>query len=183
MARRITRKQLKQDEFVSVVDSLLQWFSGRWKPIAIAVALVAVALGAFVLVSWWSTGRAVEATVSLEEAITTLEGEPAEEGETEEVEGDPEAAAEQFREVIDTYSRTAQADEARLYLARILLDKGETDEARDLLVKVVERRRGDAIGQVAAYDLFQLRIAAGQTDEVARELEAGLWDRYQDRVR
>ena len=86
--------------------------------------------------------------------------------------GDPDAAEVVFLQVIDDYGKTDQADMARLYLARISLDRGQTDEARDLFVGLAERHRDDVIGRLATIDLIHLRIAAGQATEVAAELEA-----------
>jgi len=169
MGTRITRKQLKQNEFVSVMDSMVQWFTEHWKPIAAAACLLVVAFGVWSLAMWWSSNRSVEATEQLNAAIKTYEGDANDSAVTPK--GDPAAAEEQLRSVIADHGRTAQADEARLYLARILLQKGETEEARDLLVKITDRHRDDALGRVAMLDLIHLRIASGQAAEVATELE------------
>ncbi|HSL19144.1 MAG TPA: tetratricopeptide repeat protein [Methylomirabilota bacterium] len=171
MARRITRKQLKQsDEFVSTVDSMVQWTSENWRAIALAIAGVCVVAAGWWLVGAWSASRAADASYALSQAIETYEGtditgqlEPA---------GDPAAAEAQLLEVIDRFGRTDQADMARLYLARIHFDRGDTEAARDLLVGLAERHRDDAIGRLATLDLVHLRIAAGQATEVALELEA-----------
>lgn len=171
MARRITRKQLKQsDEFVSTVDSMVQWMSDNWRPVAAAIVGVCVVAIGWWLVGKWSASRGADASYALSQAIETYEGtditgqlEPA---------GDPAAAEAQLLEVIDRYGRTDQADMARLYLARIHFDRGDTEAARDLLVGLAERHRDDAIGRLATLDLVHLRIAAGQATEVALELEA-----------
>lgn len=171
MARRITRKQLKQsDEFVSTVDSMVQWTSENWRAIALAIAGVCVVAAGWWLVGTWSASRGADASYALSQAIETYEGtditgqlEPA---------GDPAAAEAQLLEVIDRFGRTDQADMARLYLARIHFDRGDTEAARDLLVGLAERHRDDAIGRLATLDLVHLRIAAGQATEVALELEA-----------
>ena len=65
----------------------------------------------------------------------------------------------------------SQADMARLYLARIALGRGQTDDARPALVDLSRRHPDDVIGQLASFDLIKLRIALGEGAEVAAELE------------
>lgn len=171
MARRITRKQLKQsDEFVSTMDTVLLWLNENWRPIAGALAAVAVVVAGWWLFGLWQDSKAEDASYALQHAIKTYEGEDSM-GQLEPA-GDPDAAEAQFLEVIDYHGNTSQADMARVYLARIHFDRGEIDEARDLLIGLTDRHRDDAIGRLATLDLIHLRIAAGQAAEVAVELEA-----------
>ena len=171
MTRRITRKQLKQsDEFVSTVDTVIQWIVDNWRPIVAGLGAVCVVAVAWWLIGMWSESRADDAALALHRAVTTFEGDdsvgqmvPA---------GDADAAEAELQQVIDDYGSSDQADMARLYLARIHFDRGETDAARDLLVGLAERRTDDPIGRVATLDLIHLRIASGQATEVAAELEA-----------
>ncbi len=81
-------------------------------------------------------------------------------------------AEEGFREVVEQYGRTAQGDVSRLYLARIALSRGETDDARAMLVRLADRHEDDALGRLVTLDLVRLRVASGQGTEVAAELEA-----------
>ena len=118
----------------------------------------------------WQDSRNEDASYALNHAVTVYEGEhnlgqliPT---------GDPAAAEVEFLQVIEHYGKNNQADMARVYLARIYFDRNETDAARDLLVGLAERHRGDTIGRIATLDLIHLRIAAGQATEVAAELEA-----------
>ena len=65
---------------------------------------------------------------------------------------------------------------ARLYLARIALGRGQTDEARPVLVDLSRRNPDNVIGRLASYDLIKLRIASGEGEEVAAELETTVSD-------
>jgi predicted negative regulator of RcsB-dependent stress response len=170
MPRRITRKQLKQsDEFVSTVDSMMHWLSDNWRPIASGLGgVVAVALVWWIF-GIWSHSRSQEASLALYNAIKTFEGSSS--SEAIEPAGDSAAAKVELLEVIDRFDNTDQADMARVYLARIQFDRGEYDEARNMLVGLAERHRSDVIGRVATIDLVHLRIASGQATEVAAELE------------
>jgi len=170
MARRITRKQLKQsDEFVSTMDTAINWLSVNWKPIIAGFVGICVAGLLWWVFGLWQHSQSEDAALALHHAVITYEGEDAL-GQLEPT-GDPDAAKAEFLEVIEHYGKTDQADMARLYLARIHFDRDETDEARDLLVGLAERHRDDAIGRLASLDLIHLRIAAGQATEVAAELE------------
>jgi len=171
MARRITRKHLKQsDEFVSTMDTVLLWLNDNWKPIAGAFAGIVAVVCIWWLFGQWKDSQAEDASYALQHAIKTYEGEDST-GQLEPT-GDPEAAEAELLQVIEYHGKTSQADMARVYLARIHFDRGETDEARDLLIGLTERHRDDAIGRIATLDLIHLRIAAGQAADVAVELEA-----------
>ena len=170
MGRRITRKQLKGDEFVSAVDVGINWLSGNWKPLVGAVGALVVVAGL-----WWagnviSGARTEKASYLLHQALATYEGSAGEAG--QQPVGDPAAAEPQFLEVVDRFGGTDQAEIARLYLTRIQLSRGEDDSARQTLLQLVERNRENALGQLAMFDLVRLRIASGQAAEVAKDLEA-----------
>lgn len=164
MGRRITRKQLKQDEFISTADTLVSWVVDNWRPFVFGLAALCVVIMLWWVGSRWTSSRAESASYLLHQAAPAVD--EALSG------GDPTAAEEQLGEVIDRYGRTEQADMARIYLARLALAKDDRDRALSLLREVAERRGSDAIGSVATLDLVQLRISAGEGAEVAPQLEA-----------
>jgi predicted negative regulator of RcsB-dependent stress response len=164
MGRRITRKQLKQDEFISTADTVVHWVIANWRPFAVGLAALC-----FVIVAWWAgtrwTGsRAEHASFLLHQATAAVDA--VKQG------GDAAAAEAKLQEVVDRYGRTEQADVARVLQARLRIDTNNIEGARSLLVEVSERRGGDAIGRVATLDLVRLQIATGQAPEVAPQLEA-----------
>ena len=171
MGRRITRKQLKkEDEFVSTMDTIIRWVYENWRPVVAGIAAVCM----FALLWWaamvWMGSRAKEASILLRHAVATYEGEP--DPTTGVPTGDVEAAEAELRQVVDHYGRSDQADMARLFLARIALGRGQTEEARTALVELAQRRGDDVVGRLANLDLINLRIASGQGAEVAGDLEA-----------
>jgi predicted negative regulator of RcsB-dependent stress response len=171
MGRRITRKQLKKDdEFVSAAEMIFRWIAHNAKPLAIGIAAVCVITLLWWAVTGWLGGRTDDASLLLHHATTTYEGDAAP-GSFAPA-GDIEAAEAEFQQVIDKYGRSEQADMARLYLARIALSRGQSDEARTILVGLAERHGDDVIGRLANLDLINLRIASGQSSEVVAELEA-----------
>ncbi len=162
--RRLTRKKLKQDEFVSIVDQMIQWFSENWKPIVAAVGALVVVFLLWWGLSSWSQNRSAKASQVL--AATTEKMEKAKTPE------DRKAVEDELRKVIDRYGRTPQADEAHILLARMLIEDGSTDEARRMLSAVSERSKDTAMVRVATLNLLHLRVTSGQGAEVAQELQA-----------
>jgi predicted negative regulator of RcsB-dependent stress response len=171
MGRRITRKQLKKDdEFVSAAEMIFRWIANNARPLAMGIGAVCVITLLWWAVTGWLSSRADDASLLLHHATTTYEGDAA--AGSVAPAGDIEAAEAEFQQVIDSYGRSEQADMARLYLARIALSRGQTDDARSILVDLAERHGDDVVGRLANLDLINLRIASGQGSEVATELEA-----------
>ena len=167
MGRRITRKQLKQDEFVSTVDTVIHWMSGNWRPMVAGLGAVCVATLLWWFGTTWSASRADQASFLLYQAVRSYSDQLV----GAEEEADIGVAEAKLGEVIDRFGRSNQADVARVYQARIHIERGELEEARNLLVEVVDRHPSDALGRVATLDLVHLRVASGQGAEVAAELE------------
>ncbi len=169
MGRRLTRKQLKQDEFVTLFDHIAQWATDNWRPVLAAVGAACVVGFIWWGVTAYSGSRADKAADLLRGAVTTYMG-----GATDPAKpaGDVAKAQQELQTVVDRYGSSPQADVARLYLARILINKGDTDGARDLLVKVASRKNDSPLVRVATLDLVHLRVATGQAAEVVTELTA-----------
>ena len=174
MTARITRKQLKGDEFVSTIDTLIHWLMDNWRPVVAVLGAVVVVTMIWWAASLWTGGRADRASYLLQQAVASYEEAAGKGGDA-----DTKPAETKLQEVVDRYGRTDQADVARLYLARIELSRGQVDAARDALVRLSQKRGDDLIGRLATFDLISLRIASGQGAEVAGELEAMVQGRSQ----
>lgn len=171
MGRRITRKQLKQDdEFVSAAEWIFRWVADNRRALTAAIGAVLTAAVVWWGVNAWMGTRTDDASLLLYHAVQTFEGDAVSGSLVPG--GDVDAAETEFLQVIDSYGRSDQADIARLYLARIALSRGETDEARSTFVELSQKHGDDVIGRLASLDLIDLRIASGQAAEVAGELEA-----------
>lgn len=171
MGRRITRKQLKKDdEFVSAAEVIFRWIADNAKALIVGIGTVVIIALLWWAASGWMSSRTDDASLLLHHATRTYEGEPM--AGSMAPAGDLETAETEFQQVIDSYGRTDQADMARLYLARIALSRGQTDEARAALVELARKHGDDVIGRLANLDLINLRIASGQGAEVAADLEA-----------
>ncbi len=167
--RRLTRKKLKQNEFVTVADQIIDWVVDNWRPVV--GGLVALCLG-FVLwwgISSWRTSREMKASVALNEAVQLFKAD-----ETSGKPADVKTAEKKLEDVVQQYGGTAEGDAARLYLARIAFQKGDAARAKSLLKRVAAKHRGDALGRLATLDLIQMRVASGEAAEVAKDLEGML---------
>lgn len=171
MGRRITRKQLKQDdEFVSAGELVFRWIVENLRPLLAGIAAVCLLALAWWAASAWLGTRTDEASLLLSRAVAEFEGEEA--AVSGIPSGDVAAAEAAFSEIVDRFGRSEQADMARLYLARIALQRGEVDAARATFVELAGRHPDNLIGRLATLDLIDLRLASGQGAEVAAELEA-----------
>ncbi len=171
MGRRITRKQLKQDdEFVSAAEWIFRWVADNRRQLLAAIGAVFAAAIVWWGVNAWMGTRTDDASLLLYHAVQTFEGDAA--AGSLVPGGDVDAAQIEFQQVVESYGRSDQADMAKLYLARIALSRGQTDEARSVFVDLSQKHGNDVIGRLATLDLIDLRIASGQVEEVAGELEA-----------
>lgn len=177
MARRLTRKQIKKDEFVTVVDRLIHWAGENWRQALIGLG-AALAIG---LIYWGVTtflaSRTDSAGLALANALTQYSAPVGEKGvaATTKFANDAErlAAAEKaFQQVASHYWLTPQARVAKLYLARIAAERGERDRALQLLGDLASKRSSDPVVRLAMLDLIRMRLAKGETAELVPQLEA-----------
>jgi len=170
MGRRITRKQLKQDdEFVSAAEWIFRWIADNRRQLMAGIGAVFAAAIVWWGASAWLGSRTDDASLLLYHAVQTFEGDAA--AGSLVPGGDVDAAEIEFQQVVESYGRSDQADMAKLYLARIALSRGQADEARSVFVDLSQKHGNDVIGRLATLDLIDLRIASGQVEEVAGELE------------
>jgi len=174
----LTRKQIKNDQFVTLVDRWAHWMGQNWKQAAIglggalAVALVYWAASAFV------GGRSAAAATALSTAVETYSAPVGSDApadarikfgtDTERL----DAAEKALKAVASKYWLTSQARYAKLYLAHIAADRGDTAAAIRLLGELASRRSDNPIVRVATLDLIRLRIAKGEGQQLIGDLEA-----------
>lgn len=178
MARRLTRKQIKKDEFVTVIDRATHWLGQNWRQAAMGLG-GAVLVG---LVYWGVTAflasRATSAGEALGRALETYNAPvgaaaPADAKITFATEAERTNAAEQgFKQLASRYRLTPQARMARLYLARIAADRGDLAGARKQLESLARKRSGEPVVRMAMLDLVRLRVASGEGEQVVADLEA-----------
>jgi tetratricopeptide (TPR) repeat protein len=177
VGRRLTRKQIKQDQFVSLVDRTFHWLGQNWRQAAIGLGtVVAIAL------VWWGVtavfaGRKDAAAQAMAKALD-IYGAPvgiaAPADAKVKFATDTERLAEAekaFQAVKSRYWLTPQASMADLFLARIAADRGDQAKAIKLLGEITSRRKNDPVVRLAMLDLVKLRLAKGEGVQLVPELE------------
>jgi tetratricopeptide (TPR) repeat protein len=178
VGRRLTRKQIKQDEFISFVDRTFHWLGQNWRQAAVglggvlALALIWWALSAFMGSRNEASGKAIAGAIAEYQApvggAAPGGGKPWYATDTERL-----AAAEKaFQAVSSHYWLTPQARVAAVFLARIASDRGDQALAIRKLSELTSRRSDDPIVRLAMLDLVRLRIAKGEGTQLVGELEA-----------
>lgn len=176
--RRLTRKQIKEDEFIGLVDRGVHWLGENWRQAAYGLGgAIVVALAVWGARSFLAS-RGEAAGVALSKAIATYSAPvgaaaPADAKLKFATEAERRAAAEKaFSEVRSKYSLTAEARVARLYLARIAMDRNDKDAAIRELAELASKRSADPVVRMAMLNLVRLRIEKGEGPQVVPDLEA-----------
>jgi hypothetical protein len=178
VGRRLTRKQIKNDQFVSLVDRWAHWIGQNWRQAAIGLG------GALVvaLVYWAGAaiiaGRSTAAATALAKAIEIYNAPvgaaaPADAKmkfgtETERL----DAAEKALKAVSSRYWLTSQARYAKLYLAHVAVDRGDSAAGIRLLGELASKRSDNPVVRLATLDLVRLRIAKGEGQQLVGDLEA-----------
>jgi tetratricopeptide (TPR) repeat protein len=169
---------MKKDQFVSLVDRGAHWMGQNWRQAAMglggAIAVAVVYWGVAALIA----GRSDAAAAALSRALDTYgapvgNAAPADAKikfatDTERL----DAADTAFKAVSSKYWLTAQARYAKLYVARIAADRGDSETAVRLLGEIASKRSSNAIVRLATLDLFRLRVAKGEGQQLVADLEA-----------
>lgn len=178
MGSRLKRKEIKRDQFITLMDRAFAWMGQNWKTASIVIGC-AVALGlAYWGITMLAASRGGAAARALSEAVAMLAapvGGSAQGGEGPRFSTNVErldAAEKAFRRVASRYRFTAPARTARLYLARIAEERGDVDGAIRLLSELSDRRSDNPVVGLATLDLLRLRLAKGEGKQLVRELEA-----------
>jgi hypothetical protein len=177
VGRRLTRKQIKRDQFVSLVDRVFHWLGQNWRQAATGLGGVLA-----VTLVWWGVtavlgSRSDAAARAIAQALETYAapvGSAASADATVKFATDSErlaAADKAFQAVKSRYWLTPQARVAELFLARISVDRGDQAQAIKLLGDITSRRTGDPVVRLAMLDLIRLRLANGEGKQLVAELE------------
>ena len=177
MARKVTRHDMKHDEFVSTVGRITIWAEENLMTLVWAAMglLVTVALGYGV---WaWREHRQIQGETALsavEQAFTADVGEVAVGGaETFPSEREKyQAVVERADEVIREHGSTAAGERARYYRGLALFESGQLVEAREALEAFVARDPDHFLAPLA-------RRKIAETYEQEGDLEAAC-ERYRD---
>ncbi|HPW55773.1 MAG: tetratricopeptide repeat protein [Thermoanaerobaculaceae bacterium] len=176
--RRLTRKQIKQDELIGLVDQGMNWLSQNSRQALLGL------IGAIVVVMLvWGTraildSRGEAAGEALSKAIAIYAAPVGSAAPTDAklkfaTATERLAAAETaFSGVRSKYSWRAESRLARLYLARIAMDRNDKEQAIRELSELVRKSSADPVVRMAMLNLVRLRVEKGEGAQLAPDLEA-----------
>jgi predicted Zn-dependent protease len=178
VGRRLTRKQMKKDQFVTFFDRGIHWLNKNWRQAVIALGVVLV-----MAIGWWGVtaflgSRTKAAAHAMSQALEIFQapvGSAAPADATMKFATDAErlAAAEKaFQSVRSRFKFTPQARVAELFLAHVAVDRGDLTKAINLLTELTARRSDNPLVRLAMLDLIRLRIDRGEGIQMVGELEA-----------
>lgn len=178
MNQRLTRKEIKRNEFVEAIERSASFVERNARALVVGAVAVAVAVIAAFGVWSWMKSRGGEANEALTEALEVYRPEdPAAAGDdpalaTEEARR--ARAAEKFEAVRDDYGFTDAADVAAVYLGRIAAEGGDLERARDLWEDFVDEHGDTLLGREIRLNLIALTREQGRAEAAAADLEAML---------
>jgi len=185
MNQRLSRKEMKQDEFVATLGRGVDYASHHTRQILLAVvgvtALAALLLGG----RMWLQNREMKAQAKLADALRVLEAplDPAAprpddaEARSFADEAARRASARQALQAVRAdHGSSRAADVAGLYLASLALEEGNPDEARQLWQEYLNDHPRDVLSAGARVSLLHLDRQQGKLDAVATELRQMLDD-------
>lgn len=177
MGRRLTRKQIKQDEFITLFDKIVHWLTDNWRQTTIilgsAIGLMLLIWGVSALLS----SRSNAAGLVLAQAIDTYTAPVGPDAPKEakiKFGTDTERLSEAeklFQKVKSSYYLTPEAKLASVFLATIAADRGDRDGAIRTLTAIASKRSADPVVRLATLALIRLRLAKGEAGQLVSELE------------
>ncbi|MCU0293197.1 MAG: tetratricopeptide repeat protein [Thermoanaerobaculaceae bacterium] len=178
MGRRLTRKQIKQDEFITFVDRAVHWLGSNWRQAAVGlggalvVAMVVWGVRSFVASRGGAAGEALGKAIATYVAPVGSAA-PADAKIKFATDTERLAAAEKaFGDVKSKYSLTSESRMARLYLARIAMDRNDKEKAIRELSELASKHSDEPVVRLAMLNLVRLRVAKGEGSQLVKDLEA-----------
>jgi len=190
MSDRLTRKDIKHDikhdKFVEDVGSAYGYLANHRSRVLGFAALAVVVAALLVGYSLYRGGQHKKAGEKLAEGIAVMETPVAMTSQTDpakpaakqfKTEAEKHSKAEPlFKEVVENYSGANAADVANLYLARIAAARGDLAQARPKLEAFVKEHNDHVLASSAKFSLYEMRLAIGEHQQVAADLEKELSD-------
>ena len=157
------------------IERLRAWWSenGIW-------LVLAVVLGVAALLGWrhWNSLKAEEgiaASVLYEEMLAAVE----QAQQSALSEGQAAIAEARANSLIESYPDAAYADFARMMLARLAVEDGELDQARQLLQEVVKSPASDMIRHTSTLRLARVQAERGDAEAALALLDKTYPDAFQ----
>ena len=179
MSERLTRKEIKRDEFVEAIERSAGFMERNARILVVAGVAVVVLVAAGFGIFWWLQLQEKRASAALTEALEVYRA-PVGPGAEPETAGGPtfadeaarrQRAAELFGSVRDDFGSSGSADVAGVYLAQIAVESGEVERARELWQEFVDERPDHVLAGQVRVNLIHLDRQEGRGEEVVSRLE------------
>jgi tetratricopeptide (TPR) repeat protein len=183
MNQRLTRKDIKRDDFTAAVGRSVEYAGSHVRAIAYAVGGVILLVVLVVAVHLYRSGQEEKAGDALAAAlkvyqapIVTTGAKPADPDQPSfpTDTGRRARAKELLDKVHNSYGSTDAGDVAGLYLGEIAADEGRLDDARKLWNDFVDSHKGTMLGAEARVNLLALDRKQGKGEQVVKELQGML---------
>jgi tetratricopeptide (TPR) repeat protein len=185
MNQRLTRKEIKRDEFATAVGRSVEYAETHTRGLAYAIAgavlLALVALGAYA----WLNRRGAAGDEELAYAMKVYAAPVVPAAAKPDDRREPSFLTEEarraraktlFEQVRSRYSHTDAADVAAVYLGQIAVAEGRLDEARKLWSEFLDRHEKHVLGGETRLNLIRLDRQQGKGEEVIGRLRPMLDD-------
>lgn len=166
--KRLTRKQIRQDRFITTVMRLAGTIQRNSKRFAIGIAVVLVAVVVVVAVTQHRKRQQTQATELLGEAQMAKWV-----GETEEL-------VKLYQRVIQQFGSTSSSGEARVALGNLYFEQGEIEKAEAAFQEYLKKYQDDSILTYTSWSGIAACLEEeGRYSEAAQKYR-GFADRHQD---
>jgi len=183
MNQRLSRKEIKRDEFMESLGEAFEWVRGHLRNlIGLGLALL-VALVLVVAYMGYSESREHKADEALAAALRIYQSpldpvaaNPTDPGAPTFADADARALAakERFESVQEDFGSADAAQIANVYLGQIAALDGDMESARSHWQKFVAKSSNNALAVEVRVNLMELDRAAGRGDDLVTELRAML---------
>jgi predicted negative regulator of RcsB-dependent stress response len=183
MNQRLTRKEIKRDDFTAAVGRSVEYAGSHVRPIIYAIAGL-VLLAVLGLAAYFYRNRLqqdanealAKATAVYQAPVVASGAKPADPVEPSFAnEAARQARAKELlQKVRDDYGSTSSADVAGLYLAQIAASEGKLEDARRLWADFIDDHGDSMLAGEARINLIELDRRQGKGEQVVTDLRAML---------
>jgi tetratricopeptide (TPR) repeat protein len=172
MARRVSRKSMKQDEFIDGASEAMAWIEKHWRSVAAGVGAAIVLVLIVAAWSWWAGRRDAEAGRLLSEGIYLYSGQqsdPAAASQGASGTGRYAEALPLFEKAANLAKRSARGRVAEFYRGATLLRMGRSAEALPILEEVAASAGDRPLADSARGMLAEAYGKAGDIEKAAAQ--------------
>jgi TolA-binding protein len=163
---KITRQEIKKDEFVSTVGRLMEWAEENVRTLLLTIGGILLVILAGFGIYRWQESRQMAAETALDRVTEAYHGTVGDEGTVGGIDPGAEnfatdseridAAVQRADEVIDAYGSTAAGERARYYRALALFEGDRLDDAEQGLDEFLSRNPGHFLAPFARWKQAQI---------------------------